>query len=854
MVSFSTVGAFGVATTFLPPYSHRIAQLIAVVGALAVLAITTFLSSRWTADASSRIFLLPPVAFLCLLAALIDTIGGLMSGLTPLVALPTLWVALYGTRRQLYLIALATVLFFLWPAVRPGQDGHAAQWRSAVLWLLLVVVILPAVQNLVTQLQKTAQDQAQLAESLAAVMRAATEHAIIATDLSGTITVFSEGAERMLGYRAEDIVGRFTMLLFHDQNELHRRSREFGVGVDSVVLFGIPQEGALSRRWTYRHREGTRKTVELTMTRLLNTAGEHYGWTAVALDVSTEVRTQQRFERLFEESPHGALLLDAQGKIDRANPAFTTMLGLDTSDLIGRKPRDLPAIHAEGPGFLVEDLIDHRRYRSEVERTLRHSSGQPVHVLASGVALRGPDDDLEGILAQFVDISDLKRYERQLAHQAEHDPLTGLANRRRFDVELTSHVNRCRRYGATGALLMLDLDNFKDVNDTLGHGAGDQLIISLATLLRQRMRSGDVVARLGGDEFAVLLPQADRAAAETVAKDIVSMVRTHVCLLDNDRPMNLTTSIGVVLIDDPQLTPGELVSTADMTMYDAKENGRDRYVVHDSSEFAVPRMGARIAWAERISQALAKGQFMAYAQPVQDLRTGRLTGAELLIRMNQDSGEIIMPDRFLYIAEHSNLIHEIDAWMITQAVEFLAKVQALDPDFSIEVNLSGRSVGHPMIAEHITREVRNSSINPHGLVLEITETAAVSDIEAARNFAEQIGQLGCRFALDDFGAGFGSFYYLKHLLFDFVKIDGEFVAKSPSNKTDQLIVSSIVGIARGLGKETIAEYVADSDILKVVTDLGVDHAQGYHLGRPDTPDVLLDLIRRQVELSHVAAT
>ncbi len=851
-MSFSSVGTIGILTALLPPYQHQVNRVALIFGALAALALVTFATCRWTANAESKFFLLPPLLFLALLGGLIDATGGMISGLTPLVALPTLWIALYGTRRQLYLIAAATAVFFLWPALRPGSSGHSAQWRSAVLWLLLVVVILPAIQNLVVQLQRTAEQQGQLASSLAAVMRAATEHAIMATDLSGTITVFSEGAERMLGYRAEDVIGRFTMLLFHDQNELHRRAREFGVSVDSVVLHGIPIAGALSRQWTYRHREGTRKIVELTMTRLLNEDGVHSGWTGVALDVTTQVRTQQRFERLFEESPHGALLLDAKGTIERANPAFCAMIGLDTAGILGRKTRELPLVRGDGPGFLVEELIDRRHPATEVELTFRHSGGQPVHALASAVALRGPDDVLEGILAQFVDISALKRYERQLAHQAEHDPLTGLANRRRFDVELTSHVNRCRRYGATGALLMLDLDNFKDVNDSLGHGAGDQLIISLATLLRQRMRAGDVVSRLGGDEFAVLLPQADRAAAETVAKDIVEMVRSHVCLLDNERPMKLTTSVGVVLIDDPQLTPGELVSTADMTMYDAKESGRDRFIVHDSSKFAVPRMGARIAWGERISQALSSGQFVVHAQPVLDLRTGRLTGAELLIRMSHESGEIIMPDRFLYIAEHTDLIHQIDAWMITQAVEFLAEVQKIDPDFSIEVNLSGRSVGHPMIAQHITDQVKQSHINPHGLVLEITETAAVSDIEAARNFAEQIGELGCRFALDDFGAGFGSFYYLKHLLFDFVKIDGEFVAKSPTNKTDQLIVASIVGIARGLGKETIAEYVADSDILQVVTDLGVDHAQGFHLGRPDTRDALLDRIKQQVECLHVS--
>jgi diguanylate cyclase (GGDEF)-like protein/PAS domain S-box-containing protein len=559
--------------------------------------------------------------------------------------------------------------------------------------------------------------------------------------------------------------------------------------------------------------------------------GGQAGWAGIARDVTAEQRVQNRFERLFEESPTGAVLLAADGTIQRVNPALQTMIGREARELLGRRPDTLPFVQAEGLTPLLPELLADRRQRVEGERVITHSAGHQVHVLASAVTL--------------VDISERKRYEEHLAHLAEHDPLTGLANRRKLNSELTGHLDRCGRYGATGALLMLDLDNFKQVNDTLGHSAGDQLIGSLGAVLRQRMRAGDVVARLGGDEFAVLLPQADRLAAEAVAQDILDLTRSDVRLLGQPLPGELTASIGVVLIDDPKLSPGEILSTADLTMYDAKDGGRDRYVVHGGSRLPASRCGARVSWADQISKAVREDRLVVHAQPVQDLSTGRVTGAELLVRMVGDRGELIMPGRFLYIAERTDLIHQVDAWMIDRAVEVLQQAQAIDPAFSIEVNVSGRSLGDPAPVDRIATRLREHAVNPRGLVLEITETAAVCDIAAARAFATRIHGLGCRFALDDFGAGSGSFSYLKHLLFDFVKIDGEFVTKAAGNPTDQLIVSSIVGIARGLGKQTVAEFVTDAETLDLVRALGVDRAQGYHVGRPEPVPALLDRVRRQ---------
>jgi EAL domain-containing protein (putative c-di-GMP-specific phosphodiesterase class I) len=330
----------------------------------------------------------------------------------------------------------------------------------------------------------------------------------------------------------------------------------------------------------------------------------------------------------------------------------------------------------------------------------------------------------------------------------------------------------------------------------------------------------------------VLLPEADAIAAEGVAGDIVQIVRDQASILDGTRPRRVTASIGVVLIDKPAVTAAELMSTADMTMYDAKDSGRDRYVLLDTARFAMPRTGAQLAWADRIADALADDRFVLYAQPIKHLRSDQVIGAELLVRMVDTDGSLILPAKFLYIAERLGLITQLDTWVAGQAIDLLASVQRTHPHFHLEVTLSGHSVGDPDLATYIRERVTAVAIDPHLLVFEITETAAVANIEMARSFAESLFELGCRFALDDFGAGFGSFYYLKHLPFDYVKIDGEFVSQCTSNMTDRLILRSIVGIARGLGKRTIAEFVADEATLDIVRSHGVDFAQGYHIGRP----------------------
>ncbi len=418
----------------------------------------------------------------------------------------------------------------------------------------------------------------------------------------------------------------------------------------------------------------------------------------------------------------------------------------------------------------------------------------------------------------------------KLAHMADHDPLTGLANRRRFDEMLQAHLQRCERYGPEGAVLLLDLDDFKEVNDTLGHDAGDELLVAVGLLLKAALRGSDVVARLGGDEFAILLPEADEAAAETVAQTIVEKLRAYTATLEGAR-RRVTASVGVVTMEAAAHQSMDVLALADMTMYDAKDAGRNQFATLASSTVGGPRTAARLEWKNRIEKALEGDGFCLRFQPILDLSTNQIASAEVLLRMEDPDGDIL-PAQFLGVAERAGLAPAVDIWVLEHSIAALAAMRALQPNFQLEVNLSGHSIGDVAIEHTIVNALETHQVSPHALVLEITETTAVADVDVARLFGDRMTALGCKFALDDFGAGFGSFYYLKHLVFDLVKIDGEFVENCHRNAIDRTIIRSIVGIARDLGKRTVAEFVADEASLDVVRSEGVDFAQGYFIGRP----------------------
>ncbi len=537
----------------------------------------------------------------------------------------------------------------------------------------------------------------------------------------------------------------------------------------------------------------------------------------------------ERLESAFENAAIGMGLLDLDGHWLQVNQALCEITGLDMDRLL---VTSLDAITHE------DDVdIDRAQQRQLMSRAIasyqiekRLNAGKrEIWALVTSSLVHDAGGTPRHVILQVQDISERKALSARLDYLMDHDLLTGLFNRRRFDQELMQQVDRAARYGSGGAVLMMDLDHFKQVNDSFGHKAGDDLLKAIAGELRHRARRTDVLARLSGDEFALLLPQADLEEASVVAEALVKAVRQHVATL-GEKTIRMTASVGVALFGD--LSYAELLAYADQAMYEAKESGRDRMSVYRPGADH-RRRTARLDEAERLRKGLAEDRLVLHAQPILNLSSGKIAQYELLVRLWDDAAsELLMPGAFLYVAERFDMIQAIDRWVVRQAIGLIAEHAAAGSDLLLEINLSGKSIGDRDLAAFTERLLAEAGIDPSSLIFELTETAAIANLEDAQRFAHRLRGLGCRFALDDFGSGFGSFYYLKHLPFDYIKIDGDFVRGLPGSPTDQLVVQALVTIAQGMGKETIAEFVTDQATVALLEEAGVDYAQGFHISRP----------------------
>jgi len=685
------------------------------------------------------------------------------------------------------------------------------------------------------------------------VLAAATEYAITATDLAGTITIFNTGAERMLGYRAEDMVGLRTPAIFHDADEVAARAQELGIAPGLEVFVGAARRlEPETRQWTYIRKDGSRVVVLLTLTALLDGDGRPRGFIGIAADVSERRRAEEalrvaeeRFRRAFDDAPIGLAIIEATperlGRYLDVNKAMCELTGYERERLLGMTFQSLthPG-DADRDIGLAADLLSGKVERHLGEKRYIHATGRVIDASVGASLIRDEDGRPLHIIAHIEDVGSRKCYERQLKHMANHDPLTGLFNRARLDEALDSHVTRLRRYGALGALgalLLVDLDQFKRVNDRLGHNAGDELLISIARIMQSRVRDTDVLTRMGGDEFAVLMTEGGEAEAEILAGDLSDLIRRRSVVLDGGIVGGITASIGIAVFDDREnLRAEEILLEADTAMYTAKHDGRDRIAAYVTEDGVRHQRAARLTLNHQIDDALKQDRFELHLQPVLDLSSGMIGRYEVLLRMVGENDSVIPPATFLRVAERSDQIHAIDRWVIEHAIALLERVPV---NQSIEVNLSGRSLGDPGLVSHIGDVIAACAADPDRLIFELTETAAIENIHRASEFVDELTALGCHFALDDFGAGFGSFYYLKYLPFDYLKIDGEFVKNCTESRTDQLIIQSCVALARGLGKQTIAEFVENAEILRLVRALGVDHAQGYEIARPLPVDKVL---------------
>ena len=686
----------------------------------------------------------------------------------------------------------------------------------------------------VIAMRRAERDHAELArleaEARSRVLAETSTDLICVLEPDGSVRYASPACRDLLGLEPEALLGRAFTDLVHEDD---------AAGVAAVL--GGGEEAPVSI--THRMRRPSGEVWVETRLRVVRDPATRalVETHATVRDVAERMHSQaalaeaeERFRSAFEEAPIGMALTSPDFRFLRVNRALCQITGYTAQQLEGlpvasiTHPDDLKADWEARGAMLEGELSSHR-----AERRYLHASGSAVWVAVNSTLVRNADGKPLHFLSQMQDVTERRRHEAELRHMADHDPLTGLLNRRSFERELERHVAYVERYGPKGAAIVLDLDHFKTINDTLGHSAGDELIVRVAHALRSRLRESDVLARLGGDEFAILLPEATPEEADAVSAAVLDAVRTLAVPTATGRTRTVTASLGVALFDSAdKLTGEDVLVNADLAMYDAKESGRDQLASYDAPERPETRIEARISWADMIRDALAEDAFVLHAQPIVDLSTGEATQYELLLRMRGADGELIPPSAFLPVAERFDLMAAIDRWVVARAIRMVGTELRAGRRLIVEVNISGRSAGDPELLELIEHELTANEVCPSQIIFEITETIAVSNIPRAQHFAARLADLGCRFALDDFGAGFGSFYYLKHLPFDYLKIDGEFVRHSAADPTDQLVIQAVVDIARGLGKRTVAEHVGDDETAALLQRMGVDHAQGFHLGEP----------------------
>jgi diguanylate cyclase (GGDEF)-like protein/PAS domain S-box-containing protein len=699
--------------------------------------------------------------------------------------------------------------------------------------------------DVVTGLRGTAQDVTQLREAefaaqaardrlirvLETLMDAVVVNAAV-RDSDGAVVDFrveyaNPAAVRTLNYPTEEARRRLWSELWP-----HRPDTELFAAYVRLVETGEPLVVAGARNLD--HTPGTAEFVDLRAARL----GD--GCVTIARDVTERVRADRalaeataQFAAAFDHAPVGMALIRSDGVLLRVNEALGAITGHAMDALVGSPltefvdPRDVDSSRVQ----LAELVGGVPGSASRAEFRLRTVGGEARWVCLS-MALVGTGEVTYAV-AHVEDIHDRKRLEGRMQYLADHDALTGLYNRRRFHEELVHHQALAARYGGGGVVALVDLDNFKYINDTLGHQSGDQLIQAIGRMLRSRLRDSDVIGRLGGDEFAVLLPEADMEHATEVTASLLAGIRSTE-IEEAGHRVRSTGSAGLARLDEPGVVGADAVlANADLAMYAAKDAGRDTLVVHDPGGPHVAQSAARFRWLDRIRQALEHDLFVLRAQPILALASGDINGCEILVRMRH-GGQLIEPDRFLPIAERHGMAAAIDRVVVARSIDLVA-TQPRPAGFRWEINLSADSLGDPALPQLIEAKLEETGIAPSSLVFEITETAAITQMDQARAFAARISELGCGFALDDFGAGYGSFYYLKHLPFDYLKIDGEFIRQLATSQVDQTIVRAIVAAAHPLGKQTIAEYVGDAVTLELLRELGVDHAQGYYIGQPVDP-------------------
>ena len=550
---------------------------------------------------------------------------------------------------------------------------------------------------------------------------------------------------------------------------------------------------------------------------------------------------KERAQITLQSIGDGVITTDVDGAIAYMNPAAEVLTHWKAEQAVGLPLSALFNLldeNAQADSFtLIEHILSGQLSGgvSDHSKLIQRLDGSTVSVTLVGSPIH-TTGKVSGTVLVLHDMTQERQYIANLSWQATHDALTGLANRREFEFRLEQTLHQLSRQPARHALMFLDLDQFKLVNDTCGHAAGDELLRHICALLQSGLREGDTLARLGGDEFGILLENCTAEASEKIAENLRQTVQ-NLHFVWKGRPFVTTVSVGLVHITQSPATLESLLRAADMACYMAKEKGRNRVQLYhpDDSELSL-RFG-EMAWVQRLHMALEENRFCLYAQESASL--GHVGGAgghvEILLRLHDEAGRMILPDSFIPAAERYGLMTSLDRWVVENVFKIIAQCMTRQdprPMAMCAINLSGNTIGDDEFLIFLRQQFVTYAVPPEMICFEITETSAISNLASAIKFINELKDLGCHFSLDDFCAGMSSFAYLKHLPVDFLKIDGSFVRDMLDDPINRAMVEVINHIGHVMGKRTIAEFVETPQIEQALLEIGVDYAQGYIIQRP----------------------
>ncbi|MBU1192902.1 MAG: EAL domain-containing protein [Gammaproteobacteria bacterium] len=651
--------------------------------------------------------------------------------------------------------------------------------------------------------------------------------------------------------------GELTISMPNMDQTLHaERSRLLLTLGALLLIFGVVLKGLLERVLTLPMAQMVRTAYRLSEgqadANFPSERKDEFGYLAKFINRALErvrkseleaQRSKELAEVTLRSIGDGVITTNHNGRVMFMNPVAERLLQMTLEEVHGQfLPDVMPLVEEESGNLLdhpiLECLRENRTVELDTESALKLRSGLLIPIADSAAPIHDSNGFVRGAVMVFHDVSVARNLQRELTFQASHDVLTGLYNRREFDREVQRALERSHRDGHKHTLCYLDLDQFKVVNDTCGHAAGDQLLHKLTAFLQSKLRKADVLARLGGDEFGLLLSHCQLDRAMEVAESLRETINEFRFQWQG-KSFQIGVSIGLVELTQSLSSSAEALASADMACYAAKEDGRNRIHVYRPDDIELSRRREEMGMVSAVQRALADNQLELFAQVIVPVSAvEKIPHYEILVRMRDPEGNHISPGAFIPAAERFQLMSSIDRWVVSHSLRFAAAQARSGNPVDLSINLSGQSLSEDQFLVFMTNEIVQSGVDPQRLCFEITETAAINNLVRAVRFMSSIRQLGCHFALDDFGSGMSSFGYLKNLPVDVLKIDGSFIKRLHENQVDQAMVKAIQEVARLMNMKTVAEFVENAEIFAVLQEIGIDQAQGYYLGKPEAVAVL----------------